>query len=81
MMKLKPEIDYGKFFTAIASCRGDVYFDTAENDHLNLKSTLSQFVFASALSQYKGILDGVVTCMVEEDYLSLQNFLESEANV
>ena len=79
-MKLKPEIDYGKFFSAIAACRGDVYFDTVEEDHLNLKSTLSQFVFASALSQYEGVLDGVITCMAEEDYQCLQNFLESETN-
>lgn len=80
MMRLKQEIDYGKFITAITACKGDVFFDTIENDHLNLKSTLSQFIFASALSQYKGNLSGMITCMVAEDYQCLQNFLESETD-
>lgn len=80
MMKLKQEIDYGEFITAITACHGDVYFDTIDNDHLNLKSTLSQFIFASALSQYKGSLNGTINCKVEEDYQCLQSFLESETN-
>lgn len=79
-MKLKQGIDYGDFFAAVTACHGDVYFDTIDNDHLNLKSTLSQFIFASALSQYKGSLNGTVNCKVEEDYQCLHRFLESETN-
>ncbi len=77
-MKLKQGIDYGKFFAAVTSCQGDVYFETIENDRLNLKSILSRFVFASAVSQQLGKVNGVIVCMVKEDYQHLQNFLEGE---
>lgn len=81
MMKLKQGIDYGKFFTAITTCQGDVYFDTVNNDHLNLKSALSQFVFSCALSQCVDLLEGFVVCVVEDDYKQLHNFLEGEISV
>lgn len=81
MMKLKQGIDYGKFFTTITACQGDVYFDTVNNDHLNLKSALSQFVFSCALSQRMELLEGFIVCMVEDDYKQLQNFLEGEISV
>lgn len=81
MWKLKQDIDYGRFFAAISTCKGDVYFDTVNDDHLNLKSALSQFVFASAIPQYTEQLKGFIVCMVEEDYTQLQNFLENEKTV
>lgn len=76
MKKLKQEMDYGKFFTAVASCQGDVYFDTINNDHLNLKSALSQFIFACAVPQREDLLNGFIVCMEEEDYQHLQGFWE-----
>lgn len=81
MRKLKQNIDYGRFFTALNACQGDVYFDTINNDHLNLKSTLSQFVFSCALSQCRELLDGFIVCTVEDDYKRLQNFLEGEISI
>lgn len=78
VQRLKQEIDYGRFFAAIADCQGDVYFDTVNNDHLNLKSALSQFIFACAVPQREDLLNGFISCMAEEDYRHLQNFLESE---
>lgn len=46
-MKLKPTINIPAFLKAVQSCRSNVRFTTAEGDELNLKSTLSQLVFAA----------------------------------
>ena len=46
-MKLKPLDQYIDFIEAVQTCVADVYFCSDEGDRLNLKSTLSQFLFAS----------------------------------
>lgn len=48
-MRLRENIDYSDFFRAVQTCRGEVLLVTPEGDQLNLKSTLSQFVFAAAI--------------------------------
>lgn len=48
-MKLTENIDYSEFFRAVQTCSGEVLLVTPEGDQLNLKSTLSQFVFAAAV--------------------------------
>ena len=48
-MKLKENIDYSEFFRTVQTCTGEVLLVTPEGDQLNLKSTLSQFVFAAAI--------------------------------
>ena len=48
-MKLKENIDYSEFFRSVQKCAGEVLLVTPEGDQLNLKSTLSQFVFAAAV--------------------------------
>lgn len=48
-MKLCENIDYSEFFRAVQTCSGEVLLVTPEGDQLNLKSTLSQFVFAAAV--------------------------------
>lgn len=53
-MKLTENIDYSEFFRAVQTCSGEVLLVTPEGDQLNLKSTLSQFVFAAAV---RGNLD------------------------
>lgn len=53
-MKLKENIDYSEFFRTVQTCQGQVLLVTPEGDQLNLKSTLSQFVFAAAV---RGNLD------------------------
>jgi len=53
-MKLTENIDYSEFFRAVQACSGEVLLVTPEGDQLNLKSTLSQFVFAAAV---RGNLD------------------------
>lgn len=53
-MKLKANIDYSELFRCAQACGGEVLLVTPEGDQLNLKSTLSQFVFAAAV---RGNLD------------------------
>ena len=74
-MKLKKNVDIPLFMDAVQKCRFDVYFDTAEGDHLDLKSTLSQFVFASAVAAKLPHLEAEIRCR-KEDLPILRPFLE-----
>lgn len=47
--KLKEPIDISDFLRAAQTCRGEVFFEDALGDRLNLKSALTQYVFAIAL--------------------------------
>ena len=47
-MRLKKNVSLKDFIDTVKRCQHDVYFESNEGDHLNLKSTISQFVFASA---------------------------------
>ncbi len=47
-MKLKNGIDVQDFLNSVKKCVSDVYLNTAEGDHMNLKSALSQIVFVAA---------------------------------
>lgn len=49
-MKLKQNIDYSAFLRTVQACRGEVVLTTGEGDRLNLKSALSQFIFAAAVN-------------------------------
>lgn len=49
-MKLKPTADIPAFLQAVQHCRAKVCFTTADHDELNLRSTLSQFVFTAVCS-------------------------------
>lgn len=74
-MKLKRDTDMLRFLEAVQNCRGDVYFRTDEGDDLNLKSKLSQFLFA-ALIEKQWLLDkGRICCDASEDVQLLDNFL------
>lgn len=76
-MKLKSNIDYKKFLASVRRCRGEVYYDTVEGDRLNLKSTLSEYLFATAAITSDIIEDGGVVCQLEEDYALLADFVEA----
>ncbi len=77
-MKLKANIDYKEFLAIVHSCKGEVYYDTVEGDRLNLKSTLSEYLFATAAVTSDIIEDGGVVCQQEEDYALLSKFVEAE---
>ncbi len=76
-MKLKTNIDYKKFLASVRGCKGEVYYDTVEGDRLNLKSTLSEYLFATAAITSDIIEDGGVVCQMEEDYARLADFVEA----
>ncbi len=75
-MKLKAKIDMIQFWRCIQRCSSDVWFLSEEGDRLNLKSTLSQYIFSSAARQRKVMQNGKIECADEYDYQVLAAFLE-----
>lgn len=74
-MKLKENINPVDFLKQIRTCRSDVYLETEDEDRLNLKSVLSQYVFI-VLAEQKEMLDKAkVVCEGEEDYQTLAEYL------
>ncbi len=74
-MKLKTDLNVVAFMNAVRKCSSRVCFDTAEGDHLDLRSTLSQFVFVSAAAGRLPELDAQISCS-EEDLPLLLPYLE-----
>lgn len=77
-MKLKRQEHYLDFIEAVQSCDSDVYFNSCEGDHLNLKSTLSQHLFAAACGDRKFLERGSIECIKAEDYGRLNAYLYTE---
>ena len=78
-MKLKPLDQYIDFIEAVQTCAAYVYFCSEEGDRLNLKSTLSQFLFASICGDRDYLRGGTVLCQNSTDYDRLSSYLvESE---
>lgn len=74
-MKLKENIDLVQFFHMAGKCDGDIFFKSDEGDLLNLKSTLSQYLFSASCGNKKFISNGVIECEKREDYDVLGDFL------
>ncbi len=79
-MKFKKDIDLLQFMKYIPRCRGEVYFNSAEGDHLNLKSVLSQYLFASVCGDRSFLEQGSVECEQECDYRYLREFLKESTD-
>lgn len=73
-MNLKPDISLPDFFQAVHACQGQVLFETPEGDQLNLKSALSQYVFATAVAGQLRALKGQLSCD-QADLPRLEAFL------
>lgn len=72
---LKSNIDVSEFLKSVRQCQGEVEFHTSEGDILNLKSTLSKYLFI-AVSTDPGIFDnGVICCQKDSDYTIIERFL------
>ncbi len=74
-MKLKKNVRLNDFWDKVITCRGSVIFTTNQGDFLNLKSAISQVVFAR---QYAGRMDeygGSIECC-DEDAKKLAEYLE-----
>lgn len=75
-MKLKTGVNISHFLLAVQSCRGDVNFITPEGDNLNLKSALSQFVFAAVIAGQLETLQGEIQLQDAQDLPLLQGYLQ-----
>ena len=75
-MRLKENADLMRFLEKVKECGHDVYFYTGEGDKLNLKSTLSQFLFSAVAAEDEMLENGKVICDDPEDYPVLAEFLE-----
>ena len=66
-MKLKPNIEPIALLRAAQTCKGEVIFTTDEGDRLNLKSTLSSYVFCVAVGSPEIAENGRIECSRLED--------------
>lgn len=75
-MKLKKEVDIQNFLETILTCKGEVFYHTRDGDHLNLKSQLSQFVFAIIYSKGHDMLTGEIMITDQADMHLLSDYLD-----
>lgn len=73
-MKLNPNINVPTFLQTVQTCSGEVHFLTAKGDHLNLKSTLSQFVFTAVIAGKLQDMDCWITVSDPQDEILLRNY-------
>lgn len=73
-MRLKKDIHIPAFIHTVNNCSGDVLFLTEKGDRLNLKSTLSQFIFATVIAGEKDLQEGTVEVLHPEDEEPLKPF-------
>lgn len=64
---LKKEADLSGFIRQIEKCQGDILFRTNQGDVLNLRSTLSAYVFAALAGKPELLYAGWVECCCAED--------------
>jgi hypothetical protein len=79
-MRLRNNIDYSIFLKEVAQCKGEVYYATTEGDRLNLKSVLSEFVFASYALSNPERLNGYIEFSEKADSTLLALFLEEDVD-
>ena len=75
-MNLKSNADVVMFLKAVKKCRGDVFLETDEGDRLNLKSVLSQYIFAVIADDRKFSVESRIICS-EGDAKYLDEYLEA----
>lgn len=71
---LKENIDLIAFFKIVnTNCTHDIFLHTSEGDCLNLRSTLSQYIFAMITKDHFNLAECFLTCD-ETDAPVLQDF-------
>ncbi len=73
-MHIKKGSNFGRMIAVVKDCEGEVFLKSDQGDILNLKSTLSQYVFVS-MGVDADIWDWVIECSVPGDYEVLAPFL------
>lgn len=76
-MRLKENADLIGFLKTIKKCRQNVLFRTAEGDCLNLKSTLSQYLFSVLTGNKELLRNGKIECQEPSDYQMLEDYLRA----
>ncbi|MBQ7371752.1 MAG: hypothetical protein IJW67_07720 [Blautia sp.] len=76
-MKLKKNVNLMEFVQAVKTCGHDVFFETVEGDRLNLKSTLSEYIFAAAGTDQSFLDKGEIVCDEEADFKKIASFVEA----
>lgn len=74
-MKLKNDVNLVDFLNQVQKCKYDVYMETEEEDKLNLKSVLSQYLFVVLVEQ-KDVWDHSRITSEEADREILADYLE-----
>lgn len=74
-MKLKEGIDVLALLDVAKDCSGEVFFHSAQNDILNLKSLISQYVLVSIYRKPGLFEDAKIVCTNDDDYTKLADFL------
>lgn len=75
-MKLKADINLELFFEQVRKCRHNVYFQSEEDDQLNLNSALCFYVFTAAFLGKGPKLQGNIICETKDDEMLLKDFLQ-----
>ena len=72
-MTLTSHTDFAAFLEAVQQCRGEVLFCTQEGDKLNLKSTLSRYLFGNE----ELLRQGKIVCQFPQDEEKLTHILSA----
>lgn len=72
--KLNPDADLEQFLRSVERCPGEVLFTTEAGDCLNLKSTLSVYVFAMLSGRKDLLAGGSINCASDADAEALEEY-------
>ena len=76
-MTLTSHTDFAAFLEAVQQCRGEVLFCTREGDKLNLKSTLSKYLFAALAGNEELLRNGKIVTHLHHDQQKFTHILSS----
>lgn len=74
-MHIREDANIAYFLRTVNRCAGEVLFCTQEQDQLNLKSVLSQFIFATLTKEPDILFGGTIVCKQPQDLAVLEEFL------
>lgn len=77
-MKITKIKDVEAFMKVVNECKGDVYLDTLEGDHLNLKSKLTQYLALANIFGGDANLGELIIKADQEDIVRIAEFLVNE---
>ena len=74
-MHINPNINILNFLKQVQKCNGEVLFETSEGDRIALKSTLSQYIVFTIVSNPALLQSVTIRFEQDEDIKLLKNFL------